>query len=172
MEEEASVKLYVVCGPPASGKTVYGRELAAREGAALPDNDIATEPVVQAGLVAAGLSRDDRDSPVYKDIFREPVYEALYQLAEANLAHLSVVLVGPFTSETQNPAWPAILQARFGVRVDVHFVYASPAVRKKRMEKRGEPRDLAKLEKWEAYLETTAEQPPPFPHEFVDSGAA
>lgn len=171
MEDGAGVKLHVVCGLPASGKTVYGRELAVREGATFLDNDIATEPVVQAGLVAAGLSRDDRDSPVYKDIFREPVYEALFQLAEANLAHLSVVLVGPFTSESQDPNWPARLESRFGVRPQIHFVSCSPEGRRKRMEARGESRDLAKLEKWEEYIQTTASGPPPFPHEWIDTSA-
>ena len=44
------MKLYVVCGPPAGGKTRYGRDLAVRVGAVFLDNDIATEPVVQAGM--------------------------------------------------------------------------------------------------------------------------
>ena len=104
-------QLHVVCGPPAGGKTVYGRALAARERAVLLDIDIATGPVVEAGMEAAGLSRDDRDSPSYKEIFREPVYEALFQLAETNLAQLPVVVVGPFTSESQDAAWPARLKS-------------------------------------------------------------
>ena len=86
------MKLHVVCGPPACGKTTYGRSLAVREGAAFFDSDTAAEPVVRAGLRAAGLSPDDRDSPRYKEIFREPVYEALYRLAEENLGHLPVVI--------------------------------------------------------------------------------
>ncbi len=164
------MKLHVVCGPPACGKSIYGRELAAREGAVLLDNDVATEPVVQAGMEAAGLSRDDRDSPTYKQIFREPVYEALYRLAEENLPHLPVVLVGPFTSESQDAEWPVRLQQRFGVPVQVHFVYCAPEIRKERMVARGETRDLAKLERWEEYLRTTAEMRPPFPHMWVDTG--
>ena len=76
------MKLYVVCGPPAGGKTRYGRDLAVRVGAVFLDNDIAMEPVVEAGMEAAGLSRDDRDSTRYKNIFRDPVYEAMFQSAE------------------------------------------------------------------------------------------
>lgn len=167
---DSSPVLHVVCGPPACGKSVYARDLARREGAVLLDNDIATEPVVQAGMEAAGLSRDDRDSPVYKKIFREPVYEALYRLAHANLEHLPVVMAGPFSSESQNPAWPGALEARFRVPVEIHFVYCAPEIRKQRMEARGETRDRAKLKNWDSYLRTTAEQPPPFPHRWVDTG--
>ena len=163
------MKLYVVCGPSAGGKTHHGRQLAARVGGVLLDNDIVTEPVVQAGMQAAGLSRDDRDSPRYKEIFRESVYESLFQVAEANLSHLPVVLVGPFTRESQQQDWPARLAARFGVPVEVHFVSCPPEVRRERMERRGEARDLAKLAQWDAYLQTTALKPPPFDHVLVDT---
>lgn len=170
MRAGAKRKLFVVCGPPACGKSVYGRELAARESAAFFDNDLATEPVVQAGMEAAGLSRDDRDSPRYKDLFREPVYEALFRLAEANLGHLPVVLAGPFTQESRDPDWPGRLEERFGVPVEIHFIFCSPEIRRERMISRGDPRDLAKLARWEKYLETTAEERPPFPHVWVETG--
>ena len=80
------IKLYVVCGPPAAGKTCHGKQLASRLGAVLVDSDIATEPVVQAGMEAAGLSPDDRDSDRYKELFRDPVYESLFRLAEVTLS--------------------------------------------------------------------------------------
>ncbi len=165
------MKLYVVCGPPAGGKTSYGRDLAVRVGAVFLDNDIATEPVVEAGMEAAGLSRDDRDSTRYKNIFREPVYESLFQIAEENLVHLPVVLAGPFTRESQQQGWPAWLAGRFRVPVEVHFVSCSPEVRRKRMERRGEARDHAKLAHWESYLESTTIKPPPFEHILVDTDA-
>jgi len=165
------VKLHLVCGPPACGKSIYGRLLAEREGAVFLDNDIVSEPVVQAGMEAVGLSRDDRDSPTYKEIFREPVYEALYRSAAANLGHLPVVIAGPFTQESQDPDWPAQLEKRFGVPVAVHFVFCAPEIRRKRMVARGETRDLAKLQRWDEYLATTAERRPPFPHVWIDTGA-
>ena len=165
------MKLYVVCGPPAGGKTRYGRDLAVRAGAVFLDNDIAMEPVVEAGMEAAGLSRDDRDSTRYKNIFRDPVYEAMFQSAEVNLAHLPVVLAGPFTRESQQEDWPAWLAERFRVPVEVHFVSCPPEVRRKRMERRGAARDHAKLANWEAYLESTSITPPPFDHILVDTGS-
>ena len=162
--------LHVVCGPPAGGKTVYGKQLAANLMAAFFDSDTACEPVVQAGLAAAGLSPDDRDSPRYKEIYREPVYEVLFRLAEDNLPHLPVVLAAPFTRESQDVTWPERLQQRFGVPVEIHFVYCDPALRRERIVARGETRDLAKLAQWERYLATTAEEAPPFPHVWVDTG--
>ena len=157
-----------VCGPPAGGKTVYGRSLARRIGAAFIDSDITTERMVQAGLRAAGSSPDDRDSPQYKHLYREPVYETLFALAEENLNHVPVVVAGPFTSESQDPEWPVQLEARFGGPVEIHYVWADPETRRRRMIARGEPRDQPKLADWEAYLATCAPGPPPFPHVWIE----
>ena len=54
-----TTRLYVVCGPPAGGKTRYGEKLALRVGAMVVDSDVTTEPVVEAGMGAAGLCPDD-----------------------------------------------------------------------------------------------------------------
>jgi predicted kinase len=159
--------LHVVCGPPACGKSVYGRALAGRLEAAFLDSDTATELVVQAGLTAAGLSADDRDSPDYKVLYRQAVYETLFALAEENLPNVPVVMAGPFTRESQDADWAGWLAERFGTEVEVHFVWVAPKVRRERMMARGVPRDLAKLENWEAYLATCAQERPPFPHVFV-----
>lgn len=167
--EEGCRELHVVCGPPACGKTTHGRALARSLGAAFFDSDQVAERVVQAGLKAAGMSPDDRDSPAYKHHFREPVYETLYQLAEENLAWTPVVVAGPFTGESQDPAWLGWLRERFEVPVAVHFCWSDPAVRRQRMEERGAARDLPKLAAWEDYLRTCADRPPPFEHRFVDT---
>ena len=162
-------KLHVVCGPPAGGKTVYGRELATRLRAVFLDSDTATERVVQAGMGAAGMSPDDRDSPEYKRHFRTAVYETLFALAEENLPQLPVVLAGPFTAESQDATWPERLEARFGVPVQIHFVWAAPERRRERLVARGERRDLPKLADWEGYLATCAAGAPPFPHVRIDT---
>ena len=46
-------------------------------GAAFLDSDTAAESVVKAGLAAAGMSVDDRDSPEYKRHFRGVGRQAL-----------------------------------------------------------------------------------------------
>ena len=164
-----AIKLYVVCGPPAGGKTRYGKELASRLGAVLVDSDVATEPVVQAGMEAAGLPPDDRDSDRYKELFREPVYESLFRVAATNLACLPVVLVAPFTRESQEEDWPLRLTMRFKVPVEVHFVTCPPEVRRERMKIRGEARDVAKLNDWSSHLASVASALPPFDHVLVET---
>ena len=48
-----SVRLLVVCGRPASGKTTFAVELARRERAAVIELDSVSEPIVQAGEYAS-----------------------------------------------------------------------------------------------------------------------
>jgi predicted kinase len=162
--------LHLVCGPPGSGKSTYGAALAASIGAAFFDSDTATERLVRAGMRGLGLSPDDRDSPEYKTHFRAAVYATLFDLAEANLGHLPVVIAGPFTRESADPLWPDRLSAEFVTTVDIHFVHAPPELRRTRLIARSEPRDLAKLANWDAYLATCREAPPPFPHVSVGQG--
>jgi predicted kinase len=128
--------------------------------------------VVQAGLKAAGLSVDDRDSAQYKRHYRDSVYETLFALADENLPGVPVVVAGPFTRESQDAGWLDWLRARFGTEVQVHFVWAEPEVRRGRMRERGATRDLPKLEQWESYLATCAQERPPFAHVFVDGAAS
>jgi predicted kinase len=162
--------LHLVCGPPGSGKSTYGAALAASIGAAFFDSDTATERLVRAGMCGLGLSPDDRDSPEYKTHFRAAVYATLFDLAKANLGHLPVVIAGPFTRESADPLWPDRLSAEFVTTVDIHFVHAPPELRRTRLIARSEPRDLAKLANWDAYLATCREAPPPFPHVSVGQG--
>jgi predicted kinase len=99
----------------------------------LIDSDIATERLVRAGLALAGLDPDDRDSPAYKRAYRDAVYEAMFDLAVANLPHVPVVLAGPFTREGGEADWPERLERRLGVRPVMHFVWCPPDVRRARM---------------------------------------
>jgi len=161
--------LHLVCGPPGSGKSTYAATLATSLGAAFFDSDTTTERMVRAGLAGLGLSPDDRDSPEYKTHFRAAVYATLFDLARANLGHLPVVIAGPFTRESADPQWPAQLAAEFATDVQIHFVHAAPELRRARLVARGEPRDLAKLANWDAYVATCREDPPPFPHVWGES---
>ena len=101
---------HVITGPAGAGKSVHARKLAAELGACLIDSDTATERLVRAGLSLAGLDPDDRDSPEYKRAYRDAVYEAMYDLAVANLPHLPVVMAGPFTREGGDAEWPERLK--------------------------------------------------------------
>jgi predicted kinase len=155
-------RLTIICGPAGAGKSTYGRELAAKTGACLLDSDTVTEPVVRAGMEFGGEDPDDRDSPVYRATFRDPVYECLYAVAAENLPAVAVILVGPFTSEIRDAEWPGGLKARFGMDVHVIFLTCPDEQRRWRIEKRGNPRDASKLRDWEAYLAASDARPPEF----------
>jgi predicted kinase len=162
---------HLVSGPPASGKTHYARRLAAQLGACLLDSDTTTERLIRAGMVLAGLDPNDRDSPAYKMTYRDAVYEAMFDLAVENLAHVPVVLAGPFTREGGQEDWPDRLHARLGVRPELHYVWCPPEIRRQRMAARAEPRDLAKISDWESYVITCREERPVWPHHFTDTSS-
>lgn len=166
-----SGRLHIVFGPPAAGKTVYARSLAASIGACLLDSDEVTERMVRAGLELAGFDPDDRHSAEYKGAFRDPVYETLFDLAVSNLPNVPVVIAGPFTREGGEEDWPARLEQRLGMLPEFHFVWCPPEERKLRIIARGADRDLPKLAAWDDYVATCREGPPVFSHRFIGTTA-
>jgi predicted kinase len=166
-------KAIIVCGTPGSGKTTHARQLAATSGATLLDIDTVTERLVKVGLAAAGHSPDDRDSDYFKHTYREPIYQALFDIARDNLASHDVVITGPFSREIRDTDWPAKLSVELGCQVDVHYVSCPPEIRRHRLSVRGDDRDLAKLQDWDRYIKYYGdEQPPVFEHVLVDSAPA
>lgn len=162
-------RAYIVCGGPGAGKSVYGKRLAERAAAAFLDIDVSTERLVRVALGLAGHDPDDRDSRFFKEHFREPIYEQLFDIACDNLRHVNVVIAGPFTRELRDPAWRERLTARLGCPVEIHYVSCPPEIRRKRMHRRGNPRDEAKLRGWDEYLRYYDEAPPCCPHLLVDN---
>ena len=162
-------KAIIVCGTPGSGKTTHAKQLAAIGNATVLDIDTVTERLVRIGLVESGHSPDDRDSEYFKRTYREPIYEALFDITRENLPYHDVVIVGPFTKEIQDPGWLAKLSSKLGSPVEVHYVQCSPEVRRERIADRGDTRDLAKLENWDRYIKYYGdEHPPVFEHVLVD----
>lgn len=151
------------------GKSTHARQRATALGACLLDSDTVTEPVVRAGMSLGGRNPDDRDSPVYRAAFRDPVYECLFATAAENLPHTDVVLVGPFTSEIRNPDWLKELGERFGTEIKVIFVTCDEEERKRRIRMRGNPRDELKLRDWKAYVSSSDVRPPVFEHECLEN---
>ena len=163
-------KVIIVCGTPGSGKTTHARKLAAAGNTILLDIDTASERLVKVGLTAAGHSPDDRDSAYFKQTYREPIYQALFDIARDNLPYQDVVITGPFTREIQDTDWPEKLSAELGSPVEVHYVQCAPEIRRQRLAARGDDRDLAKLADWDNYLKYYGEERPPvFDHVLIDS---
>ena len=163
-------KAIIVCGTPGSGKTTHARQLAFSSTATLLDIDTVTERLVKVGLTAAGHSPDDRDSDYFKKTYREPVYQALFDIARDNLPFHDVVITGPFTKEIQDPDWPAKLSSELGYPVEVHYVQCPPEIRRQRLGIRGNERDLAKLQDWDNYIKYYGEEHPPvFEHVLIDA---
>lgn len=162
--------MVVVCGNAGTGKTTYGQRLAAELGAALIDIDACTERLARLVLRQSGMNEMDRDSPEYKALLRDPIYEAMFDIAVTNVAQVPCVLVGPFTSERRRATWPAELEARLGAPVRVVLVHCDEPERRRRIALRANPRDESKLGDWESFASQGRDPgPPPFEHELVDT---
>ncbi|EMI56578.1 AAA family ATPase [Rhodopirellula sallentina] len=164
-----TLALHIVTGAAGVGKSTFGKHLAVELGAVFLDSDTVTEPVVRAGLTAAGLDPTDRDSPEYKRLFRDAVYECLFATAAENLTHTSVVIVGPFTRELRDANWPKHLHNRFGVQPTIWHVTCSDVLRRERIMKRGNPRDRAKLIDWAQHIADAPPAQPAFEVNLVDT---
>ena len=160
---------YIICGSPGAGKSTYARHLASLKRAMVLDIDAVTEPLVQLALKNSGRSPDDRDSSYFKKTYREPIYETLFSIARENLLVLDVVIVGPFTKELRDSDWPSKLKETLSGPVEVHYVQCPPETCKQRLEKRSNPRDVAKLGDWENYIKYYGGKIlPAFDHILVD----
>ena len=163
----------IICGTPGSGKSTYARQLAADRHATLLDIDTVTERLVRVALAQSGHSPDDRDSEYFKLTYREPIYETLFDIARANCAIQDVIVVGPFTRETQDADWPARLSRKVGCPIEVHYVKCPPDIRRNRLASRGDARDLAKLQDWDDYVMYYGDESPPvFEHVLVDGSSS
>ena len=155
-------QLHIVTGAAGTGKTTFAKQLAHNDSALLLDSDTVSEPLVRAGLQAAGMDPADRDSPQYKTIFRDAVYQSLFDVAAENLDHANVVIVGPFTRELNDPAWPVKLEKRFGVTPKIWHLRCSDDLRKQRIQARANPRDSGKLQDWEQHVADAPQVDPAF----------
>ena len=132
------------------------------------DIDTVTERLVQTALREAGHDPNDRDSKYFKRTFREPIYATLFDIARENLTIQDVVVVGPFTRELRDPDRPSKLSRLPGGAVEVHYVFCPAETRRRRLAKRGKPRDQAKLRDWEQYIQSYEQSPPVFEHVLID----
>lgn len=141
----------VIGGLPGVGKTMFGKELASRSGAALVDRDTLMGPIVDAALMAAGRPAGDHSSPVYWDLLCRPAYRAAEDTALeiAATSGLDVVLVGCYTVQaSEGDDWWGDLTGRFaasGVDARLLWLTLDRTTHLRRMSGRGAERDQARL---------------------------
>ena len=100
----------------------------------------------------------------YKATYRDAIYQSLFDTAcQRKLAsHVSVVIVGPFTRELNDPAWPCKLEKQFGVSPKIWNLHCDDDLRKQRIQARANPRDAGKLQDWEQHVKDGPPAEPAF----------
>ncbi len=161
---------FIVCGSPGAGKSTHAKKLALKLHAILLDIDTVTEQLVKVALNELDHNQDDRDSEYFKKTFRESIYETLFDIAKENISFTDVIIVGPFTKEMQDFSWPGKLTRKLESKIEIHYVYCKPDIRRTRIENRANSRDIAKVQEWKRFNKYYGgEKPPVFKHLLINN---
>ena len=162
--------LTIVCGNAGSGKTTVGRLLAERRRAAFLDIDTVSERLVVSGLKSLKLDADDRDSSVFKSLYRDAIHETLFAIADENLDFVPCVIVAPLTQERRDATFLQTMESRLRCPVQIILTWCADEIRRKRIAQRKNPRDRSKLENWESYSAAGSDpHRPDFAHQFLNT---
>lgn len=153
----------MVCGLAGSGKTTLAKNLVRSYDAIYLDKDDVQDAFTK-----------ERSGAFYQIISR-PAYQAVYNIAHANLnLGKNVVLVAPFVGPMQNKTWRdymTYLADDSNSVIKVIWCYADEQTIKERLRSRGCERDLEKLGNWSEFIRREPLKIEiPFDHIEVDTG--
>ncbi|AXV10284.1 putative P-loop ATPase (plasmid) [Euzebya pacifica] len=154
----------VVAGLPGTGKSTFARALADATGAAFLDRDTLMDPIVDAGLVAAGHTPGAHHTDTFLTTFNMPAYRAAENVArDIAIGGVDVVLVACYTRQAaEGRGWWDDLSGRMAaVGADTRLLWLDldRDEHRRRLDRRNAPRDAERsgrsFNAWHARQNTT-----------------